>query len=83
MSVKLLHVFESLQMQCQNDWRLFHSHPLLRLLVAAAVVTLKFVFIAKPERNHVTDVSQTSVVAFNTYVSVLLKHFKQYVMLVF
>ena len=32
-SIKLFHVFKSLQMQSQNGRQFFHSHPLLGLLL--------------------------------------------------
>lgn len=43
MAIILLHVLEALQLQRKNHRQLFDSHPLLRLLVRAAVITLKFI----------------------------------------
>lgn len=41
--VVLLHVLEALELQREDHRQLLHAHPLLRLLVAAAVITLKFI----------------------------------------
>lgn len=55
--VVLFHVLEALKVQRQDERQLLHPHPLLRLLVAAAVVALELVVIAQSLR--VTEALQT------------------------
>lgn len=41
--IKLLHVLEALEMQGQDHGQLLYTHPLLRLLITAAIVALELV----------------------------------------
>jgi hypothetical protein len=43
MAIVLLHVLESLQLERKDHWELLHPHPLLRLLIATAIITLKLI----------------------------------------
>lgn len=45
--VVLFHVFESLQVEGEDHGQLLYTHPLLRFLVAATVITFKFVLAAQ------------------------------------
>lgn len=56
MPIILLHILEALQVQCQYHWQLLHAHPLLGLLVAAAVVALELVVAA--QRLRVAEAAQ-------------------------
>lgn len=56
MAIVLLHVLEALQVQRQDHGQLLHAHPLLGLLVAAAVVALELVIAA--QRLRVAEAAQ-------------------------
>lgn len=55
-TIVLLHVLESLQLQSQNHRQLLHPHPLLSFLITAAVIAFKLVITA--ERLCVAEASQ-------------------------
>lgn len=56
-AIILFHILESLQMQRQYHWQLFDAHPLLRLLVTAAIVALELVVAA--QRFGIAEAAQT------------------------
>lgn len=47
MAIVLLHVFKSLQMQSQDHGQFLHSHSLLGLLIATAIVAFELVIAAQ------------------------------------